>query len=253
MNEKTKVFLLHRIGNGSEVEGKYVTPCYIKGLFASDGILDLDQDKNFISQEYVVKLDLKYGVLENGDKKIDKKLSMLLVRETFGHEIVTSQMWKRAVEIKEPIYMEWCLEFFSSVVVKKEITNEEVMTDKFLRFRLGGVEREVTLYEFGKLLGIYSKEEMNSDHFEKLVTNGGRVVGDFDADAFWKEISGEDVIVYGKKRVWKIKDPLMQVFQKILVKSVFNREYHEQYVLDAELWILFVYVYAKHLSCLNLT
>ena len=71
MNEKTKVFLLHRIGNGSEVGEKYVTPCYIEGLFASDGILDLYQDKNFISQEYVVKLDLKYEILENGDKKID--------------------------------------------------------------------------------------------------------------------------------------------------------------------------------------
>ena len=33
------------------------------------------------------------------------------------------------------------------------------------------------------------------------------------------------------------------------MKSVFQREYHEQYVLDGELWILFVYVHTKHLSC----
>ena len=30
-------------------------------------------------------------------------------------------------------------------------------------------------------------------------------------------------------------------------------EYHEQYVLDGELWILFVYVHTKHLSCMNFT
>ena len=98
--------------------------------------------------------------------------------------------------------MEWCLEFFSSLAVKKEISNEDVMTDKLMRFRLGGIEREreVTIYEFGKLLGIYSDEEMESVHFERLVTDGGRMIGDFDADAFWKEISGEDVRVYGEKK-----------------------------------------------------
>ena len=42
---------------------------------------------------------------------------------------------------------------------------------------------------------------MKNDIFEKLVTDGGRVVGEFDTDAFWKEISGEDVRVYGKKSV----------------------------------------------------
>ena len=34
------------------------------------------------------------------------------------------------------------MEFFSSLAVKKEISNEDVMTDKFMRFRLGGRERE---------------------------------------------------------------------------------------------------------------
>ena len=37
---------------------------------------------------------------------------MLLMRVVYGHRIVTSEMWKRALEIREPIHMEWCLEFF---------------------------------------------------------------------------------------------------------------------------------------------
>jgi hypothetical protein len=94
MNEKTKVFLLHGNGNGSEVGGKYVRPCYIEGLFASNRILDLDQDKNFISQEYVVNLNLKYEVLENGDKKIDKMLSMKLVGETMGDYIKKTKSYE---------------------------------------------------------------------------------------------------------------------------------------------------------------
>ena len=58
--------------------------------------------------------------------------------------------------------------------------------------------------------------------------------------------------MYGKKRVWKIKDPVLQILHKILVKSVFQREYFEQYVLDPELFIMYVYVRDKDLSGLNL-
>ena len=90
---------------------------------------------------------------------------MLLVRVVYGHEIVTSQMWKREIEIKEPIHMEWCLEFLSSLLVKKEIFYEGLLTDEFMKFRLGGVERSITLLKFGKLLGIYSEEEMGGCQF----------------------------------------------------------------------------------------
>ena len=177
---------------------------------------------------------------------------ILLVRVVYGHEIVTSQMWKRAIEIREPIHMEWCLEFFSSLLVKKEIFDEGLLTDEFMKFRIGGVERSITLLEFGKLLGIYSEEDMRDVNFERLVMEGERMIGNFNADGFWKEISGEDVRVFGKKRVWKIRNPLLQVLHKIMVKSVFHREYDEQYVHDVDLWILYVFDRHQHLSHLNL-
>ena len=81
------------------------------------------------------------------------KLSVipLSVKVVIGHEYVTSQMWKKSLEIREPIYMEWCLEFFSSLSVKKEISDEGVLEDRFMKFRLG-VERSVTLQEFGIVL-----------------------------------------------------------------------------------------------------
>ena len=57
---------------------------------------------------------------------------MLLIRVVFRNEVVNSNMWKKAVDIKEPIYKEWCLEFFSTLTLKKEITDEGVLTDKFM-------------------------------------------------------------------------------------------------------------------------
>ena len=44
-------------------------------------------------------------------------------------------------------------------------------------------------------------EEMGDVNFERLVLEGERSKGNFYAAEFWKEISGEDVRVYGKKRV----------------------------------------------------
>ena len=35
--------------------------------------------------------------------------NMLLVRVVFPDEVVDSFMWKKAVEIKESVYKEWCL------------------------------------------------------------------------------------------------------------------------------------------------
>jgi hypothetical protein len=108
------------------------------------------------------------------------------------------------------------------------------------------------LFEFGKLLGLYTEKELQNEKLERLVVEGGRT-GEFYGDKFWTEISGEDVRVYGRKRVWKIKDPVLQILHKILVKSVFHREYFEQYVLDPELFIMYVYVMDKNLSGLNFT
>jgi hypothetical protein len=66
---------------------------------------------------------------------------VLMVKKVIEDEFVTSQMWRKAVEIREPIYIEWCLEFFSSLRVKQDISDEEAKTVTFMKFRLGGVER----------------------------------------------------------------------------------------------------------------
>ena len=57
--------------------------------------------------------------------------------------------------------------------------------------------------------------------------------------------------VYGKKRVWKIKNPTLQIIHKILVKSIFHMSQYEQYVLDDDLWILHAFDKKHPLSYLN--
>ena len=87
ISEDTKVFSIHRMADEEEVGEKYITPCYVERVFASDGILDLDIEKNLISQELGDQLGLSYEILENGEKKVNKKLLMNLVGETNDESI----------------------------------------------------------------------------------------------------------------------------------------------------------------------
>ena len=114
---------------------------------------------------------------------------MLLVRMVFNTEIVTSWIWKRALEIREPIYKEWVLEFLSSVKVLKEIRDEGIETDPFISFRLGGESMNVSLIQFGRMLGLISEQEACNEKFIYKISKRERTKGDFDATTYWKEIS----------------------------------------------------------------
>ncbi|GJS82071.1 hypothetical protein Tco_0748612 [Tanacetum coccineum] len=53
------------------------------GLDAVDGMTNLEYEKNLISYEFVVKLDLTYEVTENKDKVVDRKLLVSLKGELY--------------------------------------------------------------------------------------------------------------------------------------------------------------------------
>ena len=68
--KEVKAYTFYRM-ESEEVCENYITPCYVEWLDAFDGVTDLEYDKNLISNEFVVKLGLKYKVMKNGDKVVD--------------------------------------------------------------------------------------------------------------------------------------------------------------------------------------
>ena len=94
---------------------------------------------------------------------------------------------------------------------------------------------EVSLFQFGRMLRLISEAEAYNDKLKHLISQGERTMKDFDATAYWEEINGEDVRVFGKKIVWKIKNPTLQVLHKLLVHSILHRPHYDQYVLDKDL------------------
>ncbi|GJZ47559.1 hypothetical protein Tco_0601391 [Tanacetum coccineum] len=60
----------------------YIAQCFVNGLCASDGEINLEKNDNLISNDYAVKLCLEYEV-RKGKKLVKKELMVLLRREIY--------------------------------------------------------------------------------------------------------------------------------------------------------------------------
>ncbi|GJV06669.1 retrotransposon ORF1 [Tanacetum coccineum] len=65
-----------------EVSDKFVVPCFVNGLEAYDGEINLGVEENMISNEYVVKLCLEHEV-KRGNKVVKKELIVALRGEIY--------------------------------------------------------------------------------------------------------------------------------------------------------------------------
>ncbi|GJT83932.1 hypothetical protein Tco_1058274 [Tanacetum coccineum] len=72
-----------------EDSDRYIAQCFVNGLYASDGEINLEKNDNLISNNYAVKLCLEYEV-RKGKKLVKKELMVLLRGEIyFVHPTLT--------------------------------------------------------------------------------------------------------------------------------------------------------------------
>ncbi|GKE38236.1 hypothetical protein Tco_1461641 [Tanacetum coccineum] len=65
-----------------EVSERYITLCFVDGLNSYDGEVNLEYEKNMISNEFAVKLCLEYEV-KNGEKVMKRELLVALRGELY--------------------------------------------------------------------------------------------------------------------------------------------------------------------------
>ncbi|GKG05464.1 hypothetical protein Tco_0325550, partial [Tanacetum coccineum] len=70
--KEAKEFTFYRMQT-EDITERYDAPCFVNGLEAYDGKINLEHDKNMISNEFTVKLCLEHEV-KNGDKVVKKEL-----------------------------------------------------------------------------------------------------------------------------------------------------------------------------------
>ncbi|GJW11364.1 hypothetical protein Tco_1577191 [Tanacetum coccineum] len=79
--KETKTFTFYRMET-EDISERYIALCFVNGLEAYDGEINLENDKNMISNEFAVKLCLEHEV-KNGDKVVKKELIVALRGEIY--------------------------------------------------------------------------------------------------------------------------------------------------------------------------
>ncbi|GKD21778.1 hypothetical protein Tco_1223481, partial [Tanacetum coccineum] len=75
------------------------------------------------------------------------------VNEMGSNEVLfTSEAWKRAFDINEPIYTKLCHEFYATFEFDKAVADDELMTKKAIKFRLCGKAYAMSILDFPKHL-----------------------------------------------------------------------------------------------------
>ncbi|GKD29775.1 hypothetical protein Tco_1240553, partial [Tanacetum coccineum] len=115
------------------------------------------------------------------DGEIDDMLRIRLREAGSDEEIFTSVAWIRAFNINEPIYVELCHEFYSTYEFDEVCADDELQTEKIIKFRLGGHAHSLTLLEFARRLGLYQAVELEKEGFNVYFEGGLRSDEHFNA------------------------------------------------------------------------
>ncbi|GKC58746.1 hypothetical protein Tco_1086344 [Tanacetum coccineum] len=70
-----------------EDSDRYIAQCFMNGLYASDGEINLETNDNLISNDYAVKLCLAYEI-RKGNKLVKKELIVLLRGEIYFFQFI---------------------------------------------------------------------------------------------------------------------------------------------------------------------
>ncbi|GKD63431.1 hypothetical protein Tco_1305539 [Tanacetum coccineum] len=69
-----------------------------------------------------------------------------------GEVLFSSEAWKHAFDINEPIYIELCHEFYTTFEFDEDVADDELMMKKAIKFRLCGKAYAMSILDFAKYL-----------------------------------------------------------------------------------------------------
>ncbi|GJX51191.1 hypothetical protein Tco_0278036 [Tanacetum coccineum] len=171
-------------------------------------------------------------------EEIETMLEIKVYEMGGQEEIFSSEAWRRAFDINEPIYTELCQEFYSTYKFDEVVTNDELMTKKLIKFRLCGRGHTLTLLEFSRRLSLYHSDEINEEGFEVYFQGGLRSDENFNARDYWLSISSEEELHLSKSLASTIRSPILRVLQKMITYGLCQRTTGYDKMQKNELWLM---------------
>nr|GEW85823.1 retrotransposon Orf1 [Tanacetum cinerariifolium] len=171
-------------------------------------------------------------------EEINGMLRIKLCEAGTNEEIFTFVTWIRAFNINEPIYLELCHEFYLTYESDEVCADDELQTNKIIKFRLRGCAHSLTLFEFAQRLGLYHAEELDEEGFDVYFQGGLHSDEHFNAQEYWLSISREENLSLLRSHVSTIQNPVLGVVHKIITYGLCQRTTGYDKIQKNDLWLL---------------
>ncbi|GJR50354.1 hypothetical protein Tco_1400875 [Tanacetum coccineum] len=157
------------------------------------------------------------------DNAIEDMLEVRVNEMRSDEVLFTSEAWKRAFDINEPIYTELCLEFYATFEFDKAVADDELITKKAIKLGLCGKDYAMSILDFAKRLGLYTDVEIHDYGFETYFIGGLRNDDDFSTDQYWLNISSEETLTLSRSSAKTISKHVLKILQKIITYGLCQR------------------------------
>ncbi|GJW35362.1 retrotransposon ORF1 [Tanacetum coccineum] len=138
-----------------------------------------------------------------------------------------------------------CHEFYSTYEFDEEVTDEELISKKLIKFRLGGRGHSLSLLEFARRLGLYHSVKICEEEFKVYFQGGLRSDEHFNATDYWLSISNEDELHLSRSSTQTIRSPVLRVLHKMITYGLCQRMTRYDKIQRNELWLMSMFE-AKH-------
>ncbi|GJR37908.1 ribonuclease H-like domain-containing protein [Tanacetum coccineum] len=184
----------------------------------------------------VVNWDVLNGI--GCDGEIDDMLRIKLREAKSNEEIFTFVAWIRAFNIKEPICVELCYEFYSTYEFDEVCADDELQSKKIIKFRLGGRAHNLALLEFACRLGLYYADELEGDGFDVYFQGDLHSDENFNAQEYWLSISREVNLGLSWSHASTTRNPILRVIHKMITYGFCQRTTRYDKIQKNDLWLL---------------
>ncbi|GKB41807.1 hypothetical protein Tco_0886749 [Tanacetum coccineum] len=123
------------------------------------------------------------GCSREAKSRYNSRLATLIPKLIYSPQIVD---W--AFNIREPIYLELCREFYATYKFDEVCADNELQSKKIISFRLGERAHSLTFLEFARRLGLYHADELEEEGFDTYFQGGLRNDENFNAREYWERI-----------------------------------------------------------------
>ncbi|GJV78039.1 hypothetical protein Tco_1509623 [Tanacetum coccineum] len=140
-------------------------------------------------------------------------------------------------QINEPIFHELVREFFASFEFDTTPCRYEPL-HKGVIFRLGGVEREMSLLEFGWRISLYFERESRDVATLSGLRNAETVNSTRLTHSFWPSIGG-GMFNVGNTKAQSIRNPRVKVAHRCITMTITGRKETTNRVTEIDLFYLY--------------